>query len=89
MGDVYGDLERMQDEANRRARPWRFRADFFHDSSLPPGTWAVDGEPQEAQLTEDNLLAAVNREGKKPTVTVSAPLHLVIGRIIGFTPPYL
>lgn len=72
----------------KRAKTWRFRADFVHDYDLPKGTWQVDGVTQEEPLTQASLLAAVNREGKKPLVAVAAPLHMTVHGITGFMPPY-
>lgn len=89
MADIYTELEERDAAAARKGKPWRFRADFVHDPSLPSGAWAVDGEIQEAELTEESLKAAAPlREGRKPRVAVAAPLHLTINKICGFTPPY-
>lgn len=83
------DLERMERESVERRHTWEFRGTFYFDIELPQASWAVDDEIQTAELTEDNLRAATRAKAPaKPVVTVSAPLHLVIGRIIGFTPPY-
>ena len=77
-----------RDNAKRR-REWEFRATIYHDVDLEPRTWAVDGEVQDVDLTEENLLEAIAaRSPAKPLVTVGPPLHLFIARITGFQPPY-
>lgn len=89
MGDMTAELERMQDEANVTWDRWRTRADYWHNTSLDPDVWTVDGEAQAEPLTEETLNAALLREGpNRKVVEVGAPLHLVLGRIIGRMPPY-
>lgn len=81
-------MERMQANAEATWERWRGRADYFHNPNLA-GEWTVDGETQTEPLTEDTLNAALLREGpNRKVVEVGAPLHLVLGRIIGRTPPY-
>lgn len=83
------DIERMEAENAKHRKEWEFRATILHDIELRTGTWAIDDEVQNVDLTEDALLAAVNaRAPEKPFVTVGAPLHLVVARIIGYSPPY-
>lgn len=83
------DLERNERENAKRRKTWDFRAFYAHDTSLEFGTWAVNGKVQTGDLTEDTLFAAIMANApKKPLVIVGAPLHLVIGRIIGYMPPY-
>jgi len=73
----------------KRRQHWRFRADFIHDLSLPADTWAIDGEVQDEDPTEEKLLAVCNAAGaRKLRITCSAPIHLDLCRIIGFMPPY-
>lgn len=70
-------------------REWKFRANFKLEPELPPGTWTVEGEVQNDEITRANLLAAVNKHAPaKPTVMVSPPAHMTIFPIIGFVPPF-
>ena len=89
MADSYSDVVRQDTKLKRRQDEWGFRAEFFHDIELPPRTWAVDGVVQIEDLTHAALFEAVNNsEGRKPVVTVSAPLHIELMRITGFGIPY-
>jgi hypothetical protein len=82
-------LEEDMDRREALRRRWAFWAVFVHDAELPRGAWAVDGVIRSEPFNEENLTAAVRREGaKKPVVAVSAPLHIDIAAIIGFHPPY-
>lgn len=83
------DLERNERENAKARKTWDFRAFYAHDIALEFGTWAINGEVQSDDLTEDSLFSAImSKAPTKPLVTVGAPLHLVIGRIIGYMPPY-
>jgi hypothetical protein len=83
------ELQRIFDGFRRKEQRWRPRARYVHDLSLPPATWQVDGVTQAEALTEDALDAQLRREGKgKKVVAVSAPLHVTLSGIIGFSPPY-
>ena len=88
--DIAAQLEKAQAENDALWKRWSPRADYWHNPNLDRDVWMVDGEVQDVPLTEATLDAVLLREGTgRKVVEVSAPLHLVLGRITGRTPPYV
>jgi hypothetical protein len=89
--DIYTRLEQDTSARDAKAKKWAFWAEFLHDPELPPATWTVDGETMDVPLDEEALHKAVFvRNGRtKARITVSAPLHLALADIVGWSPPYI